>query len=159
MQFKDSEATWAQEKARLRREATNERKKAMTSEIELKKASRLLEHKKLDTKALRSALKNRDSQLAAAGERIKELEEALARTQEDSALRISALNTERDDLKALLLATLQRLEAVDEMVHRADLSSTMMQDKVSNNEIGDFAFRDFTPHACYTDEGSGRREA
>ena len=43
----------------------------MTSEIELKKASRLLEHKKLDTKALRSALKNRDSQLAAAGERIK----------------------------------------------------------------------------------------
>jgi hypothetical protein len=66
---------------------------------------------------------------------MKELEEALAKTQEDSAIRISALNTERDDLKALLLATLQRLEAVDEMVHRADLSSTMMQDKVSLNEF------------------------
>lgn len=103
----------------------------MTCEIELKKASRLLEHKKLDGKALRSALKNRDNQLAAAGERIKELEGALAMTQEDSSLRISALNTERDDLKALLLATLQRLESVDEMVHRADLSSTMMQDKAS----------------------------
>ena len=79
---------------------------------------------------LLSALKNRDGQLAAACERIKELEEVLAKSQEANALHLCALNTERDDLKALLLATLQRLEAVDEMVHRADLSSTMMQEKV-----------------------------
>ena len=49
------------------------------SEVELQRTSRLLEHKQLDTKALKSALKNRDSQLAATGERIRELEEALSR--------------------------------------------------------------------------------
>ena len=66
-------------KARLRREATEERRRAIKSTLELQKASRLLEHKQNDTKALKSALKNRDSQLAATGERIKELEDALAR--------------------------------------------------------------------------------
>ncbi len=87
------------------------------------------------------------------------------RTQEEGAARAGALVAERDDCKALLLATLQvggwsaleqsrrrkggaharapltdlaplvraraqRLEAVDEIVHRADVSSAMMQDKV-----------------------------
>lgn len=50
--------------------------------------------------------------------------------QEDSSCHLSALNAERDDLKALLLATLQRLEAVDEVVCRADKSSAMMEEKV-----------------------------
>ncbi len=53
------------------------------------------------------------------------------RSQEESAARISSLNAERDDLKALLVATLKRLEAVDEMVQRADVSSSVMQEKVS----------------------------
>lgn len=51
----------------------------------------------------------------------------LCRTQHESAARLAALNAERDDLKALLLASLQRLEAVDEMVARADMSSSVMQ--------------------------------
>ena len=65
--------------ARLRREATDERRRAIKSTLELQRASRLLEHKQMDTKALKSALKNRDNQLAASGERIKELEAALSR--------------------------------------------------------------------------------
>lgn len=51
----------------------------------------------------------------------------LCRTQHESAAQLAALNAERDDLKALLLASLQRLEAVDEMVARADMSSSVMQ--------------------------------
>ena len=39
---------------------------------------------------------------------------------------------ERDDLKALLEATLQRLEAVDEVLHRADVSTAMMEQKVED---------------------------
>lgn len=54
---------------------------------------------------------------------------ACHRTQEESALAIASLNAERDDLKGLLLAALQRLEAVDELVQRADISSAMMEDK------------------------------
>lgn len=52
------------------------------------------------------------------------------RTQEDAAIRLGSLNAERDDLKSLLGVTLQRLEAVDEVVHRADMSAAMMEDKV-----------------------------
>jgi uncharacterized protein YbaP (TraB family) len=38
---------------------------------------------------------------------------------------------ERDDLKALLVATLQRLEAVDRVVRRADESNAVMEERVS----------------------------
>jgi hypothetical protein len=38
---------------------------------------------------------------------------------------------ERDDLKALLVATLQRLETVDDVVRRADMSNAMMEERVA----------------------------
>lgn len=38
---------------------------------------------------------------------------------------------ERDDLKSLLQATLQRLETVDEVLHHADISTAMMEQKVT----------------------------
>ncbi|GAX84848.1 hypothetical protein CEUSTIGMA_g12269.t1 [Chlamydomonas eustigma] len=133
-QLKESETTWAHEKARLRREADVERRRALKIDVELQKATRMLEDRRLDTKALKSALKNRDNQLAASGERIKELEDALNRSQAESANRISTLTSESEDLKALLLATLQRLETVDQLVQRADASSNMMQDKMKNLE-------------------------
>lgn len=62
------------------------------------------------------------------------------RSQEESAAHIASLNAERDDLKALLVATLKRLEAVDEMVQRADISSSVMQEKVRRGGA--------TPCAC-----------
>jgi hypothetical protein len=65
--------------ARLRREVDVERRRALKFDSELQKATRMLEDRRLDTKALQSALKNRDNQLAASGERIKELEDALSR--------------------------------------------------------------------------------
>ncbi|KXZ52075.1 hypothetical protein GPECTOR_10g1098 [Gonium pectorale] len=116
-QFKEAETAWAHDKARLRREALEERKRANKLELECKRHQRALEHQALDIKALRTALKSRDSQLEAA-------------TQEDAALTIANLNAEREDLKGMLAAALQRLEAVDEMVQRADISSAMMEDKM-----------------------------
>jgi hypothetical protein len=47
-----------------------------------------------------------------------------------AAEKLAALSAERDDLKALLLATLKRLEAVDEVAARADVSATVMEEKV-----------------------------
>ena len=38
---------------------------------------------------------------------------------------------ERDDLKALLMATLKRLETVDRVVQRADMSNTVMEERVT----------------------------
>ncbi len=46
----------------------------------MRRLSRMLEHRTLDVKSLRSALKNRDTQLDAAIERIKELELLLLRS-------------------------------------------------------------------------------
>jgi hypothetical protein len=43
-------------------------------------------------------------------------------------LRVSG---ERDDLKSLLVATLQRLEAVDRVVARADDSNAAMEERIS----------------------------
>ena len=43
---------------------------------------------------------------------------------------VCATTEERDDLKSLLQATLQRLESVDEVLHRADVSTAMMEEKV-----------------------------
>eukprot|EP00798_Chlamydomonas_sp_ICE-L_P016824 gene16824-23103_t len=129
-QYRESETTWAQEKAALRREADTQRRRANHFDEELKRLSRLSEHRSLDIKALKSALRNRDNQLVESGERIKELEAY----QEDAAVRLASLSTERDDLKALLIATLQRLEAVDEVVHRADMTSSIMQEKVKELE-------------------------
>lgn len=37
---------------------------------------------------------------------------------------------ERDDLKALLVATLQRLETVGDVVRRADMSNAVMEERV-----------------------------
>ncbi|KAG2439424.1 hypothetical protein HXX76_004781 [Chlamydomonas incerta] len=129
-QFKEAETAWAHEKARLRREAIEERKRANKLELDNKRLQRVNEHQMLDVKALKTALKSRDSQLETATERIRELDVALQRTQEESALAIASLNAERDDLKGLLLAALQRLEAVDDLVQRADISSAMMEDKM-----------------------------
>jgi asparagine synthetase A len=42
---------------------------------------------------------------------------------------------ERDDLKTLLQATLGRLESVDEVLHRADVSTAMMEEKVKALDI------------------------
>lgn len=41
---------------------------------------------------------------------------------------------ERDDLKALLMASLQRLEAVDRVVQRVDQSNAAMEEHVSTLE-------------------------
>lgn len=133
-QFKEAENAWAHEKARLRREALEERKRANKLELDVRRHQRTLEHQALDVKALKTALKSRDSQLEAAGERIRELEVALARTTEETALSIAGLNAEREDLKGLLAAALQRLEAVDELVQRADISSAVMEDKMRTLE-------------------------
>lgn len=78
-QYKEAEAAWNNEKARLRREAAAERKRANKYELDFKKLSALHDHKVMDIKALKAALKNRDTQLGAAQERIKELESMLTK--------------------------------------------------------------------------------
>ncbi|KAJ9506042.1 hypothetical protein QJQ45_016626, partial [Haematococcus lacustris] len=160
-QYRDAEVSWAHDKAvrkvdvhatakrrirvvqlspaqwtaaaQLRRDSEDSKRRALKAEADLRKLSRLAESRSLDIKALRTALRNRDVQLEASADRIKELEGLLIRSQEDGAIRAATLSAERDDCKALLLATLQRLEAVDEVVHRADMSSAMMQDKASGS--------------------------
>lgn len=134
-QYKEAETFWAQEKARLRREAVTHRKKASKLELELQRVTRLHEHRGLDMKALKAALKSRDQQIQSLTARVKELEDVNARVQEMAAEKVSSVAAERDDLKALLLATLQRLEAVEEVVHRADVSSAMMEEKVKVLEV------------------------
>mmetsp|Transcript_18736 Transcript_18736/g.34016 ORF Transcript_18736/g.34016 Transcript_18736/m.34016 type:complete len:396 (-) Transcript_18736:603-1790(-) len=129
-QFKEAEAAWANEKARLRREAVAERKRANTVELEHRRLERVADHRTLDLKALKTALKNRDAQLEAAGERVAELEMLLERTQSEATAQITSLAAERDSLRQLLLAALQRLEAVDHVVQRADISTSLMEEKV-----------------------------
>lgn len=52
------------------------------------------------------------------------------RAHEVAAEKLCSLAAERDDLQGLLLATLQRLEAVEGAVAAADASSAAMEDKV-----------------------------
>ncbi|GIL59827.1 hypothetical protein Vafri_14550 [Volvox africanus] len=138
-QFKEAEASWAHEKARLRRDAVEERKRANKLELEVKRQQRVLEHQALDIKALKTALKSRDSHIETATERVRELDSSLQsltllasppRTQEETAVVIADLTAERDDLKGLLVAALQRLEAVNELVQRAEITSAVMEDKM-----------------------------
>lgn len=72
-------ACLACEQARLRREALTERKRANKTDLEHKRLERLAEHRTLELKALKTALKNRDSQLEVAEARIRELEGGLMR--------------------------------------------------------------------------------
>jgi hypothetical protein len=51
-------------------------------------------------------------------------------SQEVAAEKLCGLAAERDDLQALLLATLQRLEGVEAVVAAADATSAAMEDKV-----------------------------
>ncbi|EFJ53212.1 hypothetical protein VOLCADRAFT_102815 [Volvox carteri f. nagariensis] len=129
-QFREAEAAWAHEKARLRRDAIEERKRANKLELEAKRQQRVLEHQALDIKALKTALKSRDSHIETATERVRELDNSLLRTQEETTLVIAELTAERDDLKGLLMAALQRLEAVNELVQRAEITSAVMEDKM-----------------------------
>lgn len=52
------------------------------------------------------------------------------RSNEVAADKLASLTVERDDLKVLLSATLARLESVDGLVHRADISTSLMEEKV-----------------------------
>lgn len=63
----------------MRRELEEQRKRGNTLELELNKLQRMHEHKVLDMKAMKTALKTRDNQLQAAQDRIKDLEGALAK--------------------------------------------------------------------------------
>ncbi|GLC55270.1 hypothetical protein PLESTB_000966500 [Pleodorina starrii] len=132
-QYKEAEAAWAHDKARLRRDALEERKRANKLELELKRQQRVLEHQTLDIKALKTALKSRDSHIETATERVRELDTSLQRTQEETAVAIAELTAERDDLKGMLMAALQRLEAVNDLVQRAEITSAVMEDKVAGS--------------------------
>eukprot|EP00878_Enallax_costatus_P010498 GHUV01010961.1.p1 GENE.GHUV01010961.1~~GHUV01010961.1.p1 ORF type:complete len:461 (+),score=214.24 GHUV01010961.1:460-1842(+) len=129
-QYKEAQAAWAQEKARLRRDAVASRKKASKLEIDLAKLQRLHEHKSLDVSTLKAALKGRDQSLDEAHAKIRQLEEALAKSNEVAAEKLCSMAAERDDLQALLLATLERLEGVEAVVAAADATSAAMEDKV-----------------------------
>lgn len=48
-----------------------------------------------------------------------------------AAEKLCSLASERDDLQALLLATLERLEGVEAVVTAADAASAAMEEKVS----------------------------
>lgn len=129
-QYKEAQAAWAQDKAKLRREAVSCRKQAGKLELELAKLQRLHQHKTLDVSSLRAALKGRDLLLEEAQARSRQLEEALAKSQEVAAEKLCSLAAERDDLQALLLATLQRLEGVEAVVAAADATSAALEEKV-----------------------------
>lgn len=129
-QYRQAQLAWGQEKAQLRRELTVQRKRANNAALELKRIERLHSHKLLDISALKGALKTRDDQLQAAQERVKDLEHIISRSAASEASRVEALETERNDLKSLLLATLQRLQSLDELVARTDMSSSLMEKKV-----------------------------
>ncbi|KAF5835844.1 hypothetical protein DUNSADRAFT_6831 [Dunaliella salina] len=129
-QYKEAEVAWAHDKAQLRKEAVEQRRRANKADAELQRVHRMSEHKAMDIKALKSALKHRDEHLADAEERLRESERILSRSTEEANAKIAAIAAERDDLRTLLVATLQRLEAVDEAVHRTDLSSAMMEEKM-----------------------------
>jgi predicted nucleic acid-binding Zn-ribbon protein len=65
--------------AKLRREAINQRKRANKAEMDFDRLQKVNEHKALDMRAMKNALKSRDQELHEAQQRIKDLEEALAR--------------------------------------------------------------------------------
>lgn len=133
-QYKEAQRNWTQEKAAMRREAVTQRKRANKLELELGKLERLHAHAQLDVQALKAALKARDTQLSEAQEKVKILEETLSRSQDVAAEKLGALTNERDDLKDLLMATLNRLESVDQGVARADESTALMEKKVRQME-------------------------
>lgn len=129
-QYKEAEEHWAREKAGIRREAFSHRKRAHQLELENKKLAAVNHHKSLDIKALKSALSSRDAQLQALQRKATELESVLAGSHEKSAQNIAELCCERDELRALLTATLRRLEAVDEFVYRTAASSSVMEERL-----------------------------
>jgi len=129
-QYRDAEAVWAQEKAKLRREMIEQRKRANRFESDYKKLVNQFDSRAVDIKSLKAALKNRDTQLHQMTIKLREAEESLQRCNETAAEELASLTEERDDLKSLLQATLARLESVDEVLHRADISTAMMEQKV-----------------------------
>ncbi|KAF8071001.1 sugar phosphate/phosphate translocator [Scenedesmus sp. PABB004] len=129
-QYREAQAAWAADKAKLRREAAAATKRATKLELELAQLRRASEHKAHDVASLRAALKGRDALLSESQARVRTLEEALAKSQDIAAEKLCGLARERDDLQGLLLATLDRLEGVEGVVAAADASSAAMEDKV-----------------------------
>eukprot|EP01025_Chloroclados_australasicus_P002751 TRINITY_DN10629_c0_g1_i1.p3 TRINITY_DN10629_c0_g1~~TRINITY_DN10629_c0_g1_i1.p3 ORF type:complete len:166 (-),score=18.61 TRINITY_DN10629_c0_g1_i1:359-856(-) len=80
------------------------------------------------------ALRNRDTQIKESQQRAKTLESQLGRTHDSISDELASLAAERDDLQALLTATLHRLEEVDRAVQKADESSQAMEQKVRQLE-------------------------
>lgn len=77
----------------------------------------------MDVKALRTALKNRDSLVEEQGVRIRELERDLARCSERAEVDMVHVVAERNELKALLASTLERLDALSAAVRRSGCST------------------------------------
>ncbi|KAG1663806.1 hypothetical protein FOA52_004364 [Chlamydomonas sp. UWO 241] len=133
-QYKDAETGWAHEKIRLRREADSERSRASKTAQELSRAERSLEHKGVEIRGLRAAMQERGAQLEGAAERIQELEDQLAKTRAKAAATISSVTMERDELKGLLMSSLQRLETANDIVKRAEAGSVTMQSRMAHLE-------------------------
>mmetsp|Transcript_34455 Transcript_34455/g.97635 ORF Transcript_34455/g.97635 Transcript_34455/m.97635 type:complete len:395 (-) Transcript_34455:152-1336(-) len=129
-QYREAETLWMQEKAKLRRELVEQRKRANKFEMEYKKLVNQYDSRAVDIKSLRAALKNRDSQIQQMTVKVRETETSLRRCNDTAAEELACLTEERDDLKSLLQVTLQRLESVDEVLHRADVSTAMMEEKI-----------------------------
>eukprot|EP00892_Ulva_mutabilis_P000640 jgi/Ulvmu1/10577/UM065_0031.1 len=132
--YREAETKWNHERAELRRLLTNEKKRSVKLEGNLNRVHSMYDSKMTDLKAVRSALASREEQIKAAVQHAKELETAHAKAINSDRKALMAMTRERDDLKALLMASLQRLEAVDRVVQRADQSNAAMEQQVTTLE-------------------------
>ncbi|CAG9464609.1 unnamed protein product [Pedinophyceae sp. YPF-701] len=134
-EMKEMRDLHAAEKGALRRESEQHRKRALGLQRELERAQVQLQSRTSDVTALKAALRTREERVQSAERRAVETEEAALRARQATVEKLCAAEAERDELKTLLLATLKRLESVEEAVQRSDVAAAVMTEKLRTLEF------------------------
>ncbi|KAL0056376.1 hypothetical protein WJX82_010684 [Trebouxia sp. C0006] len=128
--FKTAEAAWNQEKAQYRHEAEVQRKKANKLQFEFEKLQTAHRHQSSELKAMMTALKSRDGQLATAQRQLQGLQEADANDKQSLADVIATLRGERQELSELLDAASHRVSHLEAAHVQHGSKEASLKDKV-----------------------------
>ncbi|EFN58511.1 hypothetical protein CHLNCDRAFT_140571 [Chlorella variabilis] len=124
--YRDAEAGWLKEKGKLMLAADGEKKRRLKAEAELRRVQQQLSFRVGEVQHLKTGLRSRDCELQDLRDRLREYElaEGGERTAQEAVAQAQA---ERDELRAAMAEVLQRLDAANDVIGRADSSMASLE--------------------------------
>eukprot|EP00210_Caulerpa_lentillifera_P004525 g4318.t1 len=116
--------------AALRRETSTQRQRAHKLDLENKRLLASNKHKAMDISALKNALASRDVQLQSMHEKLTNYEGMLTESQETQVQETAEIVYERDELRMLLVSTMERMKEIDQFINKTLTNTSQLEQKL-----------------------------